>query len=252
MNSEDNPGQSVAIARAADLTRHAREARDRGNLGEAVADLQAAAVVYAAVEEPDEAITRARADCCRTLAETLIEADRLPEAMQAYQEAVDAYGRLPDAEADARECARLIVLGVRGLFRRPEERLDLLIARYDRDLRQLAAREGAEAERAAMLFQLGTILQRRDRFTPSAERYTAALDLYARLPGEELQVASCHFRLAGLYHHELDQPARARRHYEDAIRLFALHEPLADGEQTNRVLCEMLLRGLDEPGPGGA
>lgn len=246
MASNEMPDLDPAEGSALRALWAAREACERGRPDDAVPVLQSAIVALAAIQAPDPAAIRARADCCRLLAQILMDEDRVPEAMQAYQEAVDAYGRLEDGEGPARECAQQIVAGVRGLYRRPEERLNLLVARYDRELRQLAVQAGTELERAEMLLQLGTILQRRDRFAAARERYEAALALFGAGEDAPMRQALCHFRLAGLYHHELPNADLARAHYSAAIRLFTLHEPVSEGEQPNRVLCEMLLRSLDD------
>src|SRR5258705_10390452 len=57
------------------------------------------------------------------LGDLLAEANRLPEAIQAYQEATDAYGNLPDAGEMAEHFARKVVAGVNELWKRPAERL---------------------------------------------------------------------------------------------------------------------------------
>ena len=247
MTDNDTASPNQFAQSVAEVIRAAHSVFAAGGAPLAVVTLQAAAVMLAAIEEPKAALIRGRADCCRLLADILVEEDRWPEAMQAYQEAADAYGRLPECEADAQECARRIVQGVRELRRRPAERLNLLVARYDRDLRQLAAREGTALDRAEMLFRLATLLQRRDRFQEARDRYAAAVELLEGEEGAELRLAMCHFRLAGLYHHELPSAPLAQKHYQEAIRLFALFEPITDGEQPNRVVCEMLLRGLGGP-----
>src|SRR5207244_902086 len=136
--------------------------------------------VLAASEALTEESVRAQADTCRRLAERLEDAGRLPEALQAYQEATDAYGRIPGAEPQAAACARRIVEGVRDLWKRPEERLYLLIARIEREQRQLALVPDSEARQADCAFRIGTIFQRRDRFVEAESSYLKALDLYVR------------------------------------------------------------------------
>ena len=210
----------------------------------AIDALHAAVAVLAAAVGSDPSRLRPYAVACRHLAERLVAADRIPEAAQAYQEAADAFSLLPDGDAEARQCAKAVVEGVRSLWRRPEERLLLLVTHHDREMRRLAQQPDTEHERARIAFHLGTVLQRRDRFAMAAERYAQALALLEARDGTELDKAACHQRLAGLYHHELADPRLAERHYRAAIALYSAFEPVTDGEQVERALCEELLRGL--------
>jgi tetratricopeptide (TPR) repeat protein len=149
-----------------------------------------------------------------------------------------------DGEEDARECARRLLDVVRGLWGHPESRLYLLVAQHDRELRRLAAAPGTETVRARIEFRIATILQRRDRFAEAADRYEKARGLFAASAATGLDTAVCHQRLAGLYHHELGDPAMAATHYKAAIALFRRHEPVSEGTQMNRVLCEQLLAAV--------
>lgn len=232
-----------AIA-AAECRRQAEAALARGDRATAIERLRRAASLYAALDAAG-ADDLARAQVCRLLADLLAEADRLPEAMQAYQEAADAFGRVPGAEGEAQVCARRIVEGVKRLWQQPQERLYLLIARHEREQRQLAETPGTESAQADCAFHIATILHRRDRFSEAAQRYREALTLYERAPCTGLQQAACHHRLAGLFHYELPDHPRAAAHYEQAIRLYGAFEPLSEGEQMNRVLCEWMLRELN-------
>ncbi|HSV72253.1 MAG TPA: tetratricopeptide repeat protein [Chthonomonadales bacterium] len=212
----------------------------------AIESLHVAVAALAIAAADDPALVRPHAVACHRLAERLAAADRVPEAAQAFQEAADAYARLPDGDAEARDCARAVVDRVRSLWRRPEQRLMLLVTRHDRDIRRLEQQAGSEAERARIAFHLGTILQRCDRFAIAAARYAQALSLYQAVPGADLDVAACHQRLAGLFHHELHDRESAKRHYRAAIELYRAHEPAAEGEQMERALCEELLRCMLE------
>src|SRR5262249_24176423 len=84
----------------------AQKALDGGDPETAIACLRRAAALYKALEETETADAWPHAETCRRLRDLLAEAGNLPEAMQAYQEAADAYGRVPGAEAEAQECAR--------------------------------------------------------------------------------------------------------------------------------------------------
>src|SRR5438874_2488295 len=86
------------------------------------------------------------------LGDLLTEANRLPEAIQAYQEATDAYGNLPDAGEMAEHFARKVVAGVNELWKRPAERLDLLIAKLERQQRQVLTVGDSPMEAAEIAF----------------------------------------------------------------------------------------------------
>lgn len=188
--------------------------------------------------------SRSLGDACRLLADILADTHQMPQAIQMYQEAADAYAGDPACGSLQQNCAERIVQGVDALRKHPEDRLLLLIARYDRELQQLAGTPGTEPEQADILFRTATVLQRRDRFADAAERYQQALSLYSAADGTGLSRAICHQRLGGLYHHELHDATAAAEHYREAIALFAYHETRHDGEQVNRSLCEELLAGL--------
>jgi tetratricopeptide (TPR) repeat protein len=220
---------------------------------EALALLRRAQSLLAAVPLPEEvadedeshrSLRRAHGDISRRIAETLLAADDIPGAMQSFQEATDAYGGLPGAEQEAAECARQILAGVKALRARPEDRLLLLIARHDRELRQLSEEAGTERARADLLFRMGTIFQRRDRLPEAASRYAESLSLYEMAEDTELARAAAHHRLADLYRHELNDRARAITHYRKAIPLYARHEPASEDEQMNRTLCEWHLKQM--------
>lgn len=185
----------------------------------AVALLQEAVTAFTAAVGVADAERQAHADACLLLADLLEGLDRMPEAMQALQEAADSYAGVPEGAQRAGECARRIVAGVRALWRRPSERLYLLVARHERDLRQLEARPGTEGERAERLFALGRVFQRRERWAEAAIRYREALGLFGRA-GDALGRARCHRRLADLYAYDMDDAMRARRHHRAARVLF--------------------------------
>jgi len=232
-------------AEAAEWRQRAEKACAAGDDAAAIECLRRAVSLYAALDAGEQPDDLAHAQVCHLLADLLTVAGRLPEAVQAYQEAADAYGRVPGAEADAQTCARRIVEGVRALWQQPQERLYLLIARYERQQRQLAETPGTEAAQGDCAFQAATILHRRDRFEEAARRYAESLTLYEHAPDTGLQQAACHQRLAGLYHYELPDRCRAADHYRQAIRLYELYEPLSEGEQMNRTLCQWLLNEVE-------
>ena len=210
----------------------------------AVRRLQRAAVLYTKREEEGQGEPASHGRACRLLAKVLVDLGRLPEALQALQEAADALARLPNSEQDVDACAREIVYWTNRLRSDPHERLYMLVAHLEREQRRLASMPGSQRDRGDCAFRIATILHRRDRFAEAAHRYREALRLYRHADGTGMQQAECHRRLAGLYHYELANAPLAIRHYREAIRLFAAHEVPWDGHQMNRELCEELLSTL--------
>ena len=234
-----------------DWRREFNRCRELAALAERTGDIDGAvnalrrAAELSRVDEPDEPdLDRSRAcgEVCGQLGELLWQ-ERLPEAVQAFQQAADAFGRTEDAESSV-ACARKVVEGVRLLRYRPGQRLDLLIAQFDRELRTLAEQPDSVQAVACLEFKVGTVLQRRDRFEAAAERYLRSLALYEHVEDSGLAQAACHHRLGDLYNRELQDRSEAAKHYRAAIALYADFEPASEGEQMNRVLCEWHLRDL--------
>jgi tetratricopeptide (TPR) repeat protein len=242
------------LATCREIAAHAESAGDHERVIRALrraADLLRPALLSSKVPETDDSAdapdapdaaekAHARGEVCDRLGALLWE-EQLPEAVQAYQEAADAFGQATDEERSVAS-ARKVVEGVRMLRHRPLERLDLLIARYDRDLRELAEMPDSDVQLAELEFKVGTVLQRRDRFSDAAERYRKSLSHFRRVEGEELGQAACHHRLGDLYNRELLDDSQALAHYRQAVALYAQHEPASEGEQMNRGLCEWHLR----------
>jgi len=244
----EQPSANVVVAH--NLIRGAEEARDSGDLGSAITMYQRAVSLLAALHEGEFQDDESRASVCRMLGDALVESGRIPEAMQAYQEALDACGRLPDGGADSAALAQIILDGVRSLWSHPQDRLLLLVARLEREQRQIAECSDSFMEQAECAFRIATILHRRDRFEDAAKRYLEAVRLFEPAPESEMRRALCHQRIAGLYQHELADPEFAAHHYDAAIRLYREHEPMSEGHQMDRELCEELrgsLEGLARP-----
>src|SRR5262249_10514636 len=149
----------------------------------ALSALNAAVLLYASADkDSDDAeeageLTRPRAEACRRYAGALAAAGRHAEAANIYQEATDLYGRIggEDAERCAGECAHALLESVAALRTQPQDRLQLLIAHYERVLQQLAIEPGAEAQQAENRMHIARIYMRRDRPDSSAEQYRLAL-----------------------------------------------------------------------------
>lgn len=214
---------------------------------QAIEALRHAVAVYAADAFPGASRLRAYGAAARHLADLLMSEDHLAEAMQAYQEAANAYGQVPGAEAEAQACARQIVAGIKLLRSRPEERLYLLIAHIEREQRQWAELPGAALRQAECALRIAQVFHRATRYTEAEPYYLDALDLFAQaeMPEEAgMGQAVCHHRLADLYHYVLPDLRKARTHYGEAIRHYALYEPLQDDSQPQRVRCEKRLDSL--------
>src|SRR5205085_7201988 len=133
------------------------------------------------------------------LGERLWQQERLPEAIQAYQEATDAYGRVPAAEQKVMECAQKVREGISALWRQPNERLYLLIATHERRQRQYAEQAGTEKQQGDCAYQIASIFKRRDRFAEATKRFEEALGLFRRAEGTELLQAECLRALGDLF-----------------------------------------------------
>jgi tetratricopeptide (TPR) repeat protein len=192
-------------------------------------------------QEENETDWKAVGDLCARLGDILENADRLPESIQAYQEATDAFGKLSDSSGKAEYYARKVVSGVTELWKRPSERLNLLVVKLENEQRHLTAASAAPNEIAEVGIKIATILHRRDRFHEAATKYLEAISLLRTSEAAEFRLAEMELRLAGLYQYELNDPRRSIEHYRKALELFAKFEPISEGEQMNRKLCEDLL-----------
>ena len=160
-----------------------------------------------------------RGDLYRQLGDWLIEADRAPEAVQAYQKSTDAYGLVGDLDKSSKMAA-IAVQTIKTFWRKPQERIQLLVARYLQEIRDLAGVEGSEWDRANIAFRCAQMLCRQRLFQESAIWYVESSELFEYVPDSEREQAVCHHRLADLYHHEIADFKLAREHYELAVRLY--------------------------------
>jgi hypothetical protein len=230
----------------------ARGHEGAGRAEEILDALRRAVLLYAAADAEDHApdevgpLTRPRADTCRLFADALVAAGRHAEAANIYQVATDLYGQIggPDELRLAQQCARLLLESVQALRARPHERLQLLVAHYERIQQQLALEPGTEARQADCLIHIARMYQRRDRPADSASRYRDALALLSRCDSDEeieMARAECHHRLGNLLAISLHEPAGAIGHYEAATEIYRTHEPFVYGFQQSLELCRAAL-----------
>jgi tetratricopeptide (TPR) repeat protein len=196
-DNEDQAGDSVKTSetneRAAVWRQKAEEARQAGDAAVEIDSLRHAAALYASLRMPAEEADekepieptndRAHAEVCARLGERLWQQERLPEAIQAYQEATDAYGRVPAAEQNVAECAQKVREGINVLRNNPKDRLYLLIATHERRQRQYAEQLGTEKQQGDCAYQIASIFKRRERQTEAVERFEEALGLFRRAEG---------------------------------------------------------------------
>ncbi len=223
-----------------DQARLARQHSDRVDEAEALRR----SVAHLALAEIEGEALRGRAAASHRLADLLAEDGIWPEAMQAYQEAADAYGLLPNYGSEAAECARRIRDGVRALRSRPYDRLYLLTARYEREIRSLEVQADTEKERGDRAFHIAEILHRRERHLEAVSRYEEALGLYAQAVETELEQAHCCKKLGDLFFGPLEDDVRAFSCYRRAERLFDLMEFLPELDERSRYECTRRIRDL--------
>lgn len=233
---------------AAEAAGHCAEGRS----DQALTALNQAVLLYAAadaaVDPPEEPGPhhRERADACRLFGDALSAAGRHAEAANVYQEATDLYGMFSDEAALvlAKDCARKLLENVAAIRAQPRERLNLLIAHYERAQQQLALEPRTEARQAECAAHIARILQRRDQPAESVARYREALSLYERSESSaeiELARADCCHRIATMLSVHLNDLRGAIRYYRTAIALYETYEPPVHGAQPSLELCRAAL-----------
>ena len=252
MEQESLISSREAILTEAESCVQQAHAYDRARLDdEELAFLRRAVLLYAAADAMREdsteigPLTRARADLCRLFADRLVSAQHHAEAATIYQEATDLYGLLePDAKYLAGDCARRLLECISAVRDEPRERLQLLIARYERSQQQLALDPGTEAQQAECCIHIARIFQRREMPEESVVRYKEALELLSAAtvsPEMLLARAECNHRIASLLVGPLNDPSSAVRHYRSAIELYRESEPFLYGFQQSLELCKAAL-----------
>jgi tetratricopeptide (TPR) repeat protein len=219
--------------------------------------MQSAVVCFAAADAEREALdeagplTRPRAEACQRYAEALAADGHHAQAANIYQEATDLYGLLGDPKSQelARNCAKKLLESLAALRSNAGDRLQLLVAHYERQQQQLAITPGTEMQQAECAIHIARIYQRRDRPAESVDCYRDALELLSRIepaPESELVRAECHHRIATLFAERLGEPFEAIRHYQTAIDLYGLHEVPVYGVQNSCEFCRSALARLKE------
>jgi hypothetical protein len=242
---------------AENLTAEATHLLEQDARQEALAALRRAMLLYAEVDRQTQAEDQpsplrryVRAETCERYADGLTTAEEYAEAANIYQEASDLYGGSggDEGEQGARRCAHKALESVAALRARPQDRLYLLIAHYDRQQRQLALQADTEERQGDCCVHIAGIFQRRDRPRESVARYQEALTLYGRAPQTPavlLAIAACHHRVAGLMANALDDLPGAVQHYRAAITLYAAHETAVYGVQQEHALCVRALTDVE-------
>ena len=228
---------------------------ERGDLDAAVNTMRSAVVLYAAADaaaSPDSSLrTLERSAACRFLGDLLLQIERFAEAANIYQQAIDQFARIDseEAEASSRYCAGRILDCITNLRSRPTERLELLIERYELQLKLLATRSGTEREQAECSTHMARIYQRRARYPQAVAKYLEALRMYDRVERNQtvsVAIAECHHRLGNLFALRLDEAKQAIPHLKEAIALYAENEEVIYGEKQALNLCMRTLTGLEE------
>lgn len=212
-----------------------------GRFDEAIALLRQAVLLYAEMDSPKTTylflpnLREERALACETCADYLVEAERLPEAANLYQEAIDVYQTLNNHAAKAEQCARKAVAAINILRARPEERLQLLIARHERNRQQLAMQANTEEAQARILMEVGQICVRRERYAQARESYEEALRLLlvvapAALPIRLLK-GECHHQLGNLAFYRFQDLPCAEKRYRAALENFEKCEGFEEYER---------------------
>jgi tetratricopeptide (TPR) repeat protein len=192
-----------------------------------------------------------RAEACERCGDYLMESGEIAEAVNLYQEAVDVFGRVLGGEGEeaSARCATKTVEAIQQLSRQPQDRLQLLLIRYERQIRQLQLHGGTSHEQATLHVEVAQILLRRERYAESQQNFQRALRLYEMGNPDASNAwlrGKCHHQLGNfaLYHFE-DLP-RATRHYESALLLFGLCETLEEYDPSRADVCRRALEEIAE------
>lgn len=181
---------------------------------------------YAALPEDTlpSANTIAYANALRHYGEVLMHAERYPEAARTYQRATDLFNLLGDSAAH--QCSKCVVQCVTILRRHPEQRLDLLIAHYERMIQELEIQNNSDEQQAECRLHLARILMRRDRAPNALTHLGAALKLYDQCEpnlAQQYRRAECQRRIGEVLW-KLNRRKEAVPYYQNALRLYEQFE----------------------------
>lgn len=226
-----------------------------GNLAEAAATMREVTLLYSAaislVELPGKvtvSLLKEHADACRLCGDYLAEAGEHTEAVNVFQEAVDLYSKIGDAEALelSKACAEKLLDNLESLRGSPERRLYLLINHYERRLHQLRLIAGTEREQAEASVHIARIFHRREKYKESYQYFVNALVLYSQIEQThevQVEVAECHHRVATLCSRYLDDVESAIEHYSAAIAIYESDTITPENTQPSLAQCRS---GLEE------
>lgn len=222
-----------------------------GHLSEAIVLLRHSVLLYAEMDTPQKAylfIPNLRVErglACETCADYLVEAEQYPEAASLFQEAVNVYQSTGNPAVKVEDCARKAVAAINALRLHPEERLQLLIARHERQRQQLALRENTEMEQASILIQIGQICVRRERYPQAHESYEEALRLLLMVSPRSLSLlytqGVCHHQLGNLAFYRFKDFLSAEAHYRTALTDFEPCQELEEYDATAADMCRYTL-----------
>lgn len=222
---------------------------------EATALLREVVLRYAAFEtefeelRPQKQHLTQRAEACEQCGDYLMEVGEVAEAVNLYQEAVDVFGRIlgGEGEADSVRCASKTVGAIQQLNHQPKDRLQLLIIRYERQIRQLQLHAGTSLEQASLYVEVAQIFLRRERYRDSQQNFRQALRLYEMGNPDAPNAwarGKCHHQLGNLSFYRFHDLDRAQRHYETACLLFRLCEDLEEYEPSRPEMCRLALEEI--------
>ncbi len=223
-----------------------------GYLSEAIALLRQSVLLYAEMDTPKTTylfiptLREERGLACETCADYLVEAEQRPEAANLYQEAINVYQSIHQT-AKVGECARKAVAAINALRFQPEERLQLLIARHERQRQQLALQEDTEFEQADILMAIGQICVRRERYPQAQESYEEALRLLFMVVSSSLHLlyakGVCRHQLGNLAFYHFNDLSSAEAHYRAAL---ADLKPCQELEEYSAAAADMCLYALED------
>ena len=204
------------------LIKHSDQLSVSGNRLEAAESLRNAVSLLKAIELKSSEVEVLYAQSAVKLAEMLVELDRIPDAVVYFQEATDAYAAAGDSQ-QAAVITKKVLQTVASLRKRPGEGIFLLVAKYERQLDQLALTADTEVQRSKICHHVAELLKRRGRYKESSTWYLQELEFLATTEVAEdhkFERAIAHFELGTLNVDFLQDPVLALEHLNRAIILY--------------------------------